>query len=307
MSERFHTYIIPQSNPNPMHFRVPISTDSGNEIVNSRIRVFFPGNYEYFQADVIDYDPATNKHHLLYIIDREESDEDLSKEKWFILDTSKKSAKISKKRSDTPNTSPLPPPHTNTTNTWDGDFGLSAPLPSTTTPSYTIYVIPEIHDVLTGRNITEKVLDQTSLQLVQSSVRVSDPTLTSEIFNEVVKMTNQTHTLWRYEFKNSTDPNALLLASDLVNSQIQSVSNSMDSRNVAKNSKTAIMIPSALFSSLKTSLPEITRKCRDVDFLWLPHNPSSPSLFIYLAAKDDISLVKARDQIEKQVSELKCN
>ena len=63
-----------------MHFRVPISTDSGNEIVNSRIRVFFPGNYEYFQADVIDYDPATNKHHLLYIIDREESDEDLSKE-----------------------------------------------------------------------------------------------------------------------------------------------------------------------------------------------------------------------------------
>ena len=93
-----------------MHFRVPISTDSGNEIVNSRIRVFFPGNYEYFQADVIDYDPATNKHHLLYIIDREESDEDLSKEKWFILDTSKKSAKISKKRSDTPNTSPLPPP-----------------------------------------------------------------------------------------------------------------------------------------------------------------------------------------------------
>jgi len=67
------------------HWTVPKSIQE-EDLVNRTIKIFVEVNQEYFVANVCKYDSNTRKHFLFFQYDAEESWEDLSKEKWMILD-----------------------------------------------------------------------------------------------------------------------------------------------------------------------------------------------------------------------------
>ena len=67
------------------------------EIVNHVIRIYYKGNQEYFVVDVLKYNPKTCKHLVIYKTDTEKIQEDLSKEKWMLLEQTSYQITIYKK------------------------------------------------------------------------------------------------------------------------------------------------------------------------------------------------------------------
>lgn len=59
---------------------------AGREIMNRTIKVFSPGEDEYFLADVCEYDDKVGKHCVIYRGEIEETWENLDDKKWLILD-----------------------------------------------------------------------------------------------------------------------------------------------------------------------------------------------------------------------------
>lgn len=90
------------------HWKVPITQNPGNEIINRVIKVYFDGDREYYAADVAQYDERTGKHQIIYKSDLSDAWEDLSKLQWMILDREYEQFIISKKSAKTGGTASAP-------------------------------------------------------------------------------------------------------------------------------------------------------------------------------------------------------
>jgi len=68
------------------HWKKPMISRAGKEIVNRCIKLFSKEGQDYDPADVVQYDENTGKHLLMYRHDLDEVWEDLKEEDWMILD-----------------------------------------------------------------------------------------------------------------------------------------------------------------------------------------------------------------------------
>jgi len=68
------------------HWKKPMISRAGKEIVNRCVRLFSNEAHEFYTADVVQYDEDTGKHLLMYQHDLDEVWEDLKEENWMILD-----------------------------------------------------------------------------------------------------------------------------------------------------------------------------------------------------------------------------
>lgn len=68
------------------HWKKPMISRAGKEIINRCVRLFSDEAQEFYQADVVQYDENTGKHLLMYQHDLDEVWEDLKQENWMILD-----------------------------------------------------------------------------------------------------------------------------------------------------------------------------------------------------------------------------
>mmetsp|Transcript_29511 Transcript_29511/g.65009 ORF Transcript_29511/g.65009 Transcript_29511/m.65009 type:complete len:1964 (+) Transcript_29511:229-6120(+) len=94
------------------HWKVPITQNPGNEIINRVIKVYFDGDREYYAADVAQYDEKTGKHQIIYKSDLSDAWENLSKLQWMILDREYEQfiiAKKSARMADAPLGTPVGP------------------------------------------------------------------------------------------------------------------------------------------------------------------------------------------------------
>ena len=68
------------------HWKKPMISRAGKEIINRCVRTFSDEAQEFYQADVVQYDENTGKHLLLYQHGLDEVWKDLKQEDWQILD-----------------------------------------------------------------------------------------------------------------------------------------------------------------------------------------------------------------------------
>ena len=80
------------------HWKKPLISRAGKEIVNRCVRIFSEEAQEFYPADVVQYDDNTGKHLLLYQHDLDEVWEDLKTENWMMLDEEAEQFIIRKKR-----------------------------------------------------------------------------------------------------------------------------------------------------------------------------------------------------------------
>ena len=52
--------------------------------MGKKVRVYFGGNYEFYEANVHTYDDEEKKHLLYYLADGEQVSEDLTTQKWQV-------------------------------------------------------------------------------------------------------------------------------------------------------------------------------------------------------------------------------
>ena len=81
------------------HWKKPMISRAGKEIVNRCIKLFSKEAQDYYPADVVQYDENNGKHLLMYRHDLDEVWEDLKKEDWMILDEEAEQFIIRKKSS----------------------------------------------------------------------------------------------------------------------------------------------------------------------------------------------------------------
>ncbi|MGK3743948.1 MAG: hypothetical protein ACI90V_010807, partial [Bacillariaceae sp.] len=85
------------------HWKKPLISRAGKEIVNRCVRIFSEEAQEFYPADVVQYDDNTGKHLLLYQHDLDEVWEDLKTENWMMLDEEAEQFIIRKKRKSVSN------------------------------------------------------------------------------------------------------------------------------------------------------------------------------------------------------------
>ncbi|KAL3918428.1 MAG: hypothetical protein SGILL_004239 [Bacillariaceae sp.] len=83
------------------HWKKPLISRAGKEIINRCIKIFSKETQEYYPADVVQYNDRTGEHLLMYRHDLDEAWEDLKKEDWMILDEEAEQFIIRKKTAST--------------------------------------------------------------------------------------------------------------------------------------------------------------------------------------------------------------
>ncbi|KAG7353333.1 nuclear protein SET [Nitzschia inconspicua] len=315
------------------HWKKPLISRAGKEIVNRCIKLFSTETQEYYPADVIQYDDKTGKHLLMYRRDLDEVWEDLKKEDWMILDEEAEQFIIRKKSASN-----------GTTSSSSGRSLLGAAY--STIPGMLlqgqqqqavglnyVYTYTPIKEALFNKHLIERCqrscrVTITPQQYQQPEVNVDDESSDNPEFQERVKMLQSSPdgSVWKLiivgsdvvKARSILEKNvAFLMSKDSASSGNNESADTLQNGNAeaAKFSEwktvavdgnsTEVILPRAIVDVVKKRLPHLREKCRSVKIEFVPSESKSKQfgkLNVSGTLVSDMEL--AKDQLWNQLNSM---
>ena len=288
------------------HWKKPLISRAGKEIVNRSIQVLSKETQEYYAADVTQYEEATGKHLLLYRQDLEEVWEDLKSVDWMILDEEAEQFIIGKKKAAPLRTSSLEqrsllvmPEQTNNESSSNANAAAHVRL-----KNY-MFVQTPIKDAFWNKHLIERCqrscrVTITPKQMVKSPLPM-DPDNEEDV--ELFKALERTldGSVWKLTIVGSDMQKAFTILERNVsflerklaeanNTTDGGVSSSPyyhgDKTNNAESTTgvgtstpgtppTEVVLPRSIVDMVKKRLPLIRDKCRSVNIIFVPSESKS--------------------------------
>ena len=277
------------------HWKKPMISRAGKEIVNRCIKLFSGEAQEYYPADVVQYDEKTGKHLLMYRHDLDEVWEDLKKEDWMILDEEAEQFIIRKK-----STSNVSQANGTTTASFNRSLsGVHLPGQQGASMNY-VYIQTHVKEALFDRHLIERCM------------RACRVTITPQQFSKEAIQNNSDHSeyeqriralkdsrdgsIWKMIIAGSDVPKAReILAKNIGYIVSKTTEGSVGSKPLSANgakqtmsltktptkmsmatlNSTEFVFPRVIVDSVKRRLPNLRERCRNVNINFIPSESKS--------------------------------
>ncbi len=285
------------------HWKKPLISRAGKEIVNRCIKLFSKEAQDYYPADVVQYDESTGKHLLMYRHDLDEVWEDLKTEDWMILDEEAEQF-IIRKKSSTGTTATSNNSNNNSTTGSQANGGasfnrsLSGVLlqgqQGGTIRNY-VYTQTNVKEALFDRHLIERC--QRSCRVTITPQQISKDIILSDIDHPEYELRMQAlrsskdGSVWKMTIAGSDVNKAReILAKNVayIVAREGSVSPVPNSGKTIGNTKTStktlsaavlnsceFVFPRVIVDSVKRKLPSLRERCRSVNVTFIPSESKS--------------------------------